>query len=63
MEDGSTFEMARRERPKLLFDPESGAPTHFYHGAMAFPPPTGRDGGSVTYTGVQPLNVKANRKR
>jgi hypothetical protein len=60
MADGSTVELSRRERPKLLF--HDGSPTHLFNGAMGNPPPAGRDGGAITFTGVTPLNVKANRK-
>ena len=58
MADGSHFELSRRERPKLLI--QDGVPTHLFNGAIADPAPKGRDGGSITYTAVTPLNVKAN---
>jgi hypothetical protein len=48
--DGTTLEVRRRERPKLLMD-STGRPTHLYNGVIA---PT------ETYTVVAPLNVPAN---
>ena len=44
--NGTTVEVNRRERPKLLFDPK-GKPTHLYNGAIT-------DWG--TYTIVAPIN-------
>eukprot|EP01052_Picozoa_sp_SAG31_P004703 SAG31_NODE_198_length_20656_cov_5.167291_8_plen_206_part_00 len=52
LSSGGFFETNRRERPKLLFDNNTGVPTHLYSGAIT-------DKG--TYTVVAPLNVPANR--
>jgi len=36
--DGTTGLVATRERPKLLFDPMTGEPTHLYTAAAPMPP-------------------------
>jgi hypothetical protein len=61
LSDGSRTELSRRERPKLLI--VDGTPTHLFNGVIPGHPEKGKDGGSITYTGVSPLNVKANRDR
>ena len=54
LNNGSSVNFSRRERPKLLFDAD-GQPTHLYNGVIS-------EGGSrVTYTIVAPLNVPSNR--
>ena len=57
-DDGSNVTFSRRERPQLIFDPATGAPTHLINGVQppaALQPPGGR--GDFSYTLVAPLRT------
>jgi len=56
--DGSRTVFSRRERPQLVFDPDTGAPTHLINGVQpprALQPAGGR--GDLSYTLVVPLRA------
>ena len=56
-DDGSSVTMRRRERPQLVFDPITGAPTHLINGVQ---PPQSKGGqNDQTYSIVVPLKVAA----
>ena len=54
LDDGSSIELKRRERPQLVFDPQSGKPTHLINGAEA----AQKDGGQEdrTFSIIVPLD-------
>jgi hypothetical protein len=54
LDDGSTVVLKRRERPQLVFDPQSGKPTHLINGAEA----AQKDGGQEdrTFSIIVPLD-------
>ena len=54
--DGSATTFSRRERPQLVFDPETGAPTHLINGVQL--PRAAQPGdsqGDYTYSIIVPL--------
>jgi hypothetical protein len=57
-DDGSSVAFSRRERPQLILDPATGAPTHLINGVQppaALQPRGGR--GDASYSFVAPLRA------
>jgi hypothetical protein len=52
-DDGTNVTMKRRERPQLVFNPSTGAPTHLISAVQ--PPQSGQE--DQTYSIIVPLKV------
>ena len=57
-DDGKETVFSRRERPQLVFDPVTGAPTHLINGVQLPKSEQPRDGQQdYTYSIIVPLRV------